>query len=151
MSAITLAVAQMLGIGRVYRIGGPPAVAALAYGTQTVEPVNFIAGPGHPVVQTAKLRVAGVVGVDGFYGACEIVTVADEAADPQRVASDLIAQAEHNPGKCFLVAWDRGVIERIEEAVSLQLPMRQRREPVERSLRSESFALLVAGEAEACA
>ena len=71
ISPITLAVAHMLGLSKVYRIGGPPAVAALAYGTDTIDPVNFIAGPGHPVVQAAKLRVNGVVGVDAFYGASE--------------------------------------------------------------------------------
>ena len=117
ISPITLAVAHMLGLTKVYRIGGPPAVAALAYGTDTIEPVNFIAGPGHPVVQAAKMRVNGVVGVDAFYGASEIVTVADDSCDVDAVAADLIAQAEHDPGKCFLIAWDRD-----QEAVARACP-----------------------------
>ena len=112
--AVVLAVCRMLGIERVYRIGGAQGVAALAYGTGTVEPVDLIAGPGNVFVQLAKAQVAGICGTDGgFYGPSEIVTVADGSADAARVASDLIAQAEHDPGKCFLVAWQREVIEEV--------------------------------------
>lgn len=149
ISPITLAVANMLGLSKVYRIGGPPAVAALAYGTETIGKVNFIAGPGHPVVQAAKLRVNGVVGVDAFYGASEIVTVADQACDADAVAADLIAQAEHDPGKCFLIAWDRGVIEKIGASIDVQLAGRGRRDAIEASFKDASFAVLVKDEAEA--
>ena len=149
ISPITLAVANMLGLSRVYRIGGPPAVAALAYGTDTIGKVNFIAGPGHPVVQAAKLRVNGVVGVDAFYGASEIVTVADDTCDVDAVAADLIAQAEHDPGKCFLIAWDRSVIDNITAAIDKQLAERKRRDAIEASFKDASFAVLVKGEAEA--
>lgn len=149
ISPITLAVANMLGLRKVYRIGGPPAVAALAYGTQTIEPVNFIAGPGHPVVQAAKMRVNGVVGVDAFYGASEIVTVADQSCDPHAVAADLIAQAEHDPGKCFLIAWDRVVIEKITTSIDSQLADRERQDAIEASFKEASFAVLVKDEAEA--
>ena len=151
ISPITLGVASMLGLSKVYRIGGPPAVAALAYGTQAIEPVNFIAGPGHPVVQAAKMRVSGVVGVDAFYGASEIVTVADESCDVDMVAADLIAQAEHDPGKCFLIAWDRAVINRIAEAIDRQLPERQRRAAIEASFKDASFAVVVKDEDDAAA
>lgn len=143
ISPITLAVAKMLGIEKVYRIGGPPAVAALAYGTRTIDPVSIIAGPGHPVVQAAKLRVNGVVGIDAFYGASEIVTVADDACDVDAVAADLIAQAEHDPGKCFLVAWDRGVIDAIAASIEKQLPDRARRAAIKTSFKDASFALVV--------
>ena len=149
ISPITLAVAHMLGLTKVYRIGGPPAVAALAYGTDTIEPVNFIAGPGHPVVQAAKMRVNGVVGVDAFYGASEIVTVADDSCDVDAVAADLIAQAEHDPGKCFLIAWDRAVVDSITAAIDKQLPERARKEAIEASFKDASFAVLVKDEAEA--
>ena len=149
ISPITLAVAHMLGLTKVYRIGGPPAVAALAFGTDTIEPVNFIAGPGHPVVQAAKMRVNGVVGVDAFYGASEIVTVADSTCDFDAVASDLIAQAEHDPGKCFLIAWDRAVIDSITKAIDEQLAERDRREAIEASFKDASFAVLVKDEADA--
>lgn len=149
ISPITLAVAHMLGLSKVYRIGGPPAVAALAYGTDTIDPVNFIAGPGHPVVQAAKMRVNGVVGVDAFYGASEIVTVADDTCNVEAVAADLIAQAEHDPGKCFLIAWDRAVIENITNAIDEQLAKRVRREAIEASFKDASFAVLVKDETDA--
>lgn len=149
ISPITLAVAHMLGLSKVYRIGGPPAVAALAYGTDTIDPVNFIAGPGHPVVQAAKLRVNGVVGIDSFYGASEIVTVADDTCDADAVAADLIAQAEHNPGKCFFIAWDRAVIEKITKAIDQQLAERKRKDAIEASFKEASFAVLVKDEADA--
>ena len=143
ISPITLGVAQMLGIEKVYRVGGPPAVAALAYGTQSIDKVNFIAGPGHPVVQAAKLRVNGVVGIDAFYGASEIVTVVDSSCNVASVAADLIAQAEHDPGKCFLIAWDRGVIDAIAQEIDRQLPERARRAAIEASFKDASFALVV--------
>ncbi len=151
ISPITLAVANMLGLSRVYRVGGPPAVAALAYGTDTIDPVSFIAGPGHPVVQAAKLRVNGVVGVDAFYGASEIVTVADSSCSIPGVASDLIAQAEHDPGKCFLIAWDRAVIDDITDEIDRQLSERVRRDAIEASFKDASFAVLVKDEAAAAA
>ena len=151
VSPITLAVANMLGIERVYRIGGPPAVAALAHGTDTVTPVNLIAGPGHPVVQAAKLMLRGVVGTDDYYGASEAVVIADQTADPRRVAADLMAQAEHDPGKCFLVAWDRGVIEAVEREMDRQAPGRRRRDAIERSLAEESCAVLARDLNEAAA
>jgi histidinol dehydrogenase len=151
ISPITLAVAHRLGIEKVYRVGGPPAVAALAYGTDTIGKVNFIAGPGHPVVQAAKLRVNGVVGVDAFYGASEIVTVADETCDIPSVAADLIAQAEHDPGKCFLIAWDRAVIDKIAAEIDKQLPERSRRSAIEASFKDASFAVVVKDEDDASA
>ena len=151
VSSVTLAVARLLGVGRVYRIGGPAAVAALAFGTKSVEPVDFVAGPGHPVVQAAKLQLTGVVGTDGFYGASEIVTLADELADPRRVAADLVAQAEHDPGKCFLVGWQRGVVEAVAAEVQRQLPGRARAEAIRHSLTYESCGVLCRDEAEALA
>jgi histidinol dehydrogenase len=151
ISPITLAVCRMLGVGRVYRVGGPAAVAGLAFGTETIEPVSFLAGPGHPVTQAAKLQVQGVVGIDGFYGASEVTVVADASANPERVAADLIAQAEHDPGKCFLVCWDAKVLEAIRDAISRQLPDRQRREAIEASLNEESLAVLCRDEDEAAA
>lgn len=143
VSPITLAVARMLGIGRVYRIGGPPAVAALAFGTDTIPAVNFIAGPGHPVVQAAKLQLRGYVGTDDYYGASEIVTLIDDTADPRKVASDLLAQAEHDPGKCFLIAWSGEAIERVRAEMAEQASRLPRREAIEKALVEESCAVLV--------
>jgi histidinol dehydrogenase len=150
ISPIVLATCRLLGIDTVYRIGGAQAVAALAYGTETVEAVDLIAGPGNVYGQLAKQMVAGVVGTDGgFYGPSEIVTVADDSADPACVASDLIAQAEHDPGKCFLVTWQRSVAEAVSNEVSSQLRARGRSEIIERALAEESAAVLVGGEDEA--
>jgi len=151
ISPITLAVAHRLGLTRVFRIGGPPAVAALAYGTDTIAPVNLIAGPGHPVVQAAKLQLAGTVGIDGYYGASEIVTVADQTASPARVASDLLAQAEHDPGKCFLLAWQKDVIANIQAELDIQLPKLTRIDAIKRALADESCAVLCDSPAAAAA
>lgn len=150
ISPIVLAVCRMLGIERVYRIGGAQAVAALAFGTESVEPVDMIAGPGNVYVQLAKAQVNGVCGTDnGFYGPSEIVTLADETANPEYVASDLVAQAEHDPGKCFLITWSAQVMDDIQRRVREQLTQRQRWEAIERAMRDESAAILVRDEHEA--
>ena len=150
ISPIVLATCGLLGIKKVYRIGGAQGVAALAHGSESVEPVDLIAGPGNIFVQLAKAQVAGVCGNDGgFYGPSEIVTIADQYANPARVAADLIAQAEHNPGKCFLIAWSRAVIDDVLKQVDAQLAQRDRRMVIESALRDESCALLVDDEAAA--
>ncbi len=150
ISPVVLATCRMLGIETVYRIGGAQAVAALAYGTETVEAVDLIAGPGNVYGQLAKQMVAGVVGTDGgFYGPSEIVTIADETADPACVASDLIAQAEHDPGKCFLICWSLDVAKGIVAEVDRQLGERGRSEIIERALASDSAGVIVSGEDQA--
>ncbi|MEX1088275.1 MAG: histidinol dehydrogenase [Phycisphaeraceae bacterium] len=150
VSPLVLATCAMLGIRRVYRIGGAQAIAALALGTQSVEPVDLIAGPGNVYVQLAKAQLNGVVGTDnGFYGPSEIITLADASADPRKVAADLIAQAEHDPGKCFLVAWSRCVIERIIAQIEAQKFDRARLEAIEAALANESAAVLVKTPAQA--
>jgi histidinol dehydrogenase len=150
ISPTVLATCRLLGIDTVYRIGGAQAIAALAYGTESVEAVDLIAGPGNVYVQLAKQMVAGTVGTDaGFYGPSEIVTIADETADPRKVASDLIAQAEHDPGKCFLLAWSQQVVEEIVDEVSRQLKRLGRSQIIERALEAESAVVVVSGEDEA--
>jgi histidinol dehydrogenase len=149
ISPLVLATCALLGIRRVYRIGGAQAIAALAFGTKTVQPVDMIVGPGNVFTQLAKQQLAGRVGIDGFYGPSEIVTIADGSADPARVAADLIAQAEHDPGRCFLVAWSRGVIDAVNQEIQKQTISRKRREAVARSLREWSAAVLVKNEAAA--
>jgi len=149
ISPLVLGVCSMLGLTQVYRVGGAQAIAALAYGTQTIEPVDLIVGPGNIYTQLAKQRVLGRVGIDGFYGPSEIVTVADASADPQRVASDLIAQAEHDPGRCYLVAWDKPVIEHVNAAIAQQLGERGRRDAIEASFKDWSAAILAKDETQA--
>jgi histidinol dehydrogenase len=150
ISPVVLGCCALLGIDTVYRIGGAQAVAALAYGTERVEAVEMIAGPGNIYGQLAKQMVSGACGTDGgFYGPSEIVTVADESADPRCVAADLIAQAEHDPGKCFLVSWSREVIDTIVGELDSMLRKRGRIDAIERALADQSAALLVSSEEQA--
>lgn len=143
ISPVVLATAHRLGIEKVYRLGGAQAVAALAHGTETVQPVDIIAGPGNVFVQLAKAQVSGKVGTDnGFYGPSEIVTLADASADARNVASDLLAQAEHNPGKCFLVVWEKAVLNGILAELKKQFPQRLRGQAIQAALANESAAIV---------
>jgi histidinol dehydrogenase len=149
VSPLVLGACHMLGIERVYRIGGAQAIGALAYGTATVPAVDFIAGPGNAWTQQAKRQVFGVVGIDGLFGPSEIVVLADDSAVDAYVAADLIAQSEHDPGCCFLVSTSRGVIERVSAALAAQLDGASRREAIEKSLREWSAAVVVSDESAA--
>jgi histidinol dehydrogenase len=95
---VMLAACRLTGADRVYRMGGAQAVAALAHGTETVSPVDVIVGPGNLYVQEAKRQVFGTVGIDGFAGPSDLVVIADGDSDPEPLALDLLAQAEHGPG-----------------------------------------------------
>ncbi|HPC63723.1 MAG TPA: histidinol dehydrogenase [Anaerohalosphaeraceae bacterium] len=100
---VILGVCCELGIAEVYRIGGAQAVAAAAYGTQTIRKVDKIVGPGHDVVQLAKKEVFGLVDIDSFAGPSDVLIVANDKADPAWVAADMLSQAEHNPGAGLVV------------------------------------------------
>jgi len=107
--------AALAGADEVYRMGGAQAIAALAYGTESVAPVDVIVGPGNLYVQEAKRQVSGVVGIDGFAGPSELVVIATAGADPELVAADLAAQAEHGEGSAVIaVSTERGLLERVE-------------------------------------
>ena len=143
VSPLVLGVCAMLGLTEIYRIGGAQAVAALALGTASVKPVDFIAGPGNAYVQQAKRQLLGAVGIDGFFGPSEVVILADASANPDRVAADLLAQAEHDPGCCFLIATDQNVIDNILTALTARLPHCQRRPAIEQALAQWSAAIRV--------
>ncbi len=143
VAPLVLAACKLCGISKVYRIGGAQAMAALAFGTETVQPVDMIVGPGNNYVQLAKAQLSGLVGSDGFYGPSEILTIADESARPKMVAADLIAQAEHDPGKCFLVSWSRAVLDAVIAELTAQLAVRGRAAALTSALRDESCAVLV--------
>ncbi|MBV9194431.1 MAG: histidinol dehydrogenase [Solirubrobacterales bacterium] len=98
VNEVVLAACQMAGASRVYRMGGAQAIAALAYGTETVAAVDVIVGPGSLYVQEAKRQVYGQVGIDGFAGPSDLVVIADAGTDPRPLALDLLAQAEHGSG-----------------------------------------------------
>jgi histidinol dehydrogenase len=119
--AVTLAAAFLTGVEEVYRVGGAQAVAAMAYGTESIPSVDVIVGPGNAYVDAAKRMVAseGRVGIDGPAGPSELVVIADAGADPRAVALDLAAQAEHGPGgTAFLVAWDPAVLDAVVDALA---------------------------------
>ena len=151
VAPLVLAACKLCGISNVFRIGGAQAMAALAFGTDSVGAVDMIVGPGNSFVQLAKAQLTGVIGTDGFYGPSEILTIADSSADPRRVAADMIAQAEHDPGKCFLVSWQKQTIDAVIEELMRQLAVRKRATALERALATESCAVLVKDEVEAAA
>ena len=114
----TLAAAALAGVTEVHRVGGAQAIAALAYGTESIRPVDVIVGPGNRYVALAKREVAGTVGIDSFAGPSEVVVVADGSVPPAFAAADLLAQAEHGPGgAAVLVTWDPAVADAVDRAV----------------------------------
>jgi histidinol dehydrogenase len=118
--SVTLAAAALAGVDAVFRVGGAQAVAAMAYGTESIPKVDLIVGPGNIFVSIAKREVAGagVVGIESPAGPSVLVVVADGHAPPALVAADLAAQAEHGPnGKAILVTWDEAVADAVERAL----------------------------------
>ncbi len=123
-----LVAAEIAGVTEVYRIGGAQAVGALAYGTGTIRKVSKIVGPGNIYVALAKLQVFGQVGIDMVAGPSEVVVVADDSAEPEWVAADLLAQAEHDPmARAILLTPSAALIERVAGALEDQLAAIPRR------------------------
>jgi histidinol dehydrogenase len=142
----TLSAAALVGVDEVYRVGGAQAIAALAYGTETIPPVDVVVGPGNVYVTAAKREVAGVVGIESLAGPSELVVVADETADAALVAADLVAQAEHGPdGAAVLVTWDDRVAGAVDDAVAALTADAPRRAAVEATLASGGRCVLVDG------
>jgi len=122
INPLVLAAAELAGIDEVWRIGGAQAIAALAFGTDRIKPVDVIVGPGNAWVAEAKRQLYGVVGIDMVAGPSEIVVVADGANDPEWIAADLLSQAEHDPtSQSILFTDDAGFADRAAEAVEQQL------------------------------
>ncbi len=122
LNPLVLAAAHLAGVDEIYRIGGAQAIAALAYGTQTIEPVAKIVGPGNAYVAAAKRRVFGRVGIDMIAGPSEVVIVADRHANPEWIAADLLAQAEHDPAaQSILITPCPQLATSVEQAVVQQL------------------------------
>lgn len=122
LNPLVLAAAHLAGVTEIYRIGGAQAVAALAFGTQSIRPVSKIVGPGNAYVAAAKRRVFGTVGIDMIAGPSEILVVADGANDPDWIAADLLSQAEHDTSaQSILITDDAGFAEAVEKAVERQL------------------------------
>jgi histidinol dehydrogenase len=136
-----LAVCHELGVTEVYRVGGAQAVAALAYGVAGLPAVDMIVGPGNLFVALAKKYVFGQVAIDCIAGPSEVVVLADDSAQPDFVAADLLAQAEHSPGASILVTWHAPLLDAVEAALRRQLGQLSRGELARESL--EQFGALV--------
>ncbi len=118
-----LAAAELAGVDEIYAIGGAQAIAALAYGTQSIKAVDKIVGPGNIYVSLAKKQVFGQVGIDGIYGPSELAIIADDSAKPKQLAADLISQLEHGSGleSTLLVSTSKRIIEETESELSSQI------------------------------
>ncbi|MDX2158934.1 MAG: histidinol dehydrogenase [Hyphomicrobiaceae bacterium] len=122
INPLVLAAADLAGVDEVYRVGGAQAVAALAYGTATIRPVAKIVGPGNAYVAAAKRLVFGTVGIDSIAGPSEVLVIADRDNDPEWLAADLLAQAEHDTAaQSILMTDDEGLARAVEAAVERQL------------------------------
>lgn len=135
VASVILAAAHMLGIEKVYQLGGAQAIAAMAYGTETVPRVDKIVGPGNIFVTLAKQQVFGQVGIDGLFGPTETVIVADEAANPEWVAADLLAQAEHDVlATAILITPSLQLAQLVKAAITDKIVTLKRKKIVEQSL-----------------
>jgi histidinol dehydrogenase len=141
----TLAAAALAGVDEVYAVGGAQAIAAMAYGTESIKPVDVIAGPGNVYVAIAKREVSGVVGIpSAFAGPSEIVVVADDTTPVEFAAIDVIVQAEHGPdGAAWLITWSPSAADAIDEAVGALVERAPRRAEIESTLARGGFLALV--------
>lgn len=131
------------GVKKIYKVGGAQAIAALAYGTESVERVDLIAGPGNVFVTLAKKQVFGDVAVDMIAGPSEILVIADESADPELVAADMLSQAEHDElAASILVTTGKELAEEVQKQTQAQTRVLPRREIIEKSLKNNGAIVL---------
>jgi histidinol dehydrogenase len=144
LNPLVLAAARLAGVDEVYRIGGAQAIAALAYGTASIAPVAKIVGPGNAYVAAAKRRVFGQVGIDMIAGPSEVLILADDGANPDWIAADLLAQAEHDTAaQAILITDSIGLADAVEAAVARQLATLPRAEIAGASWRDFGAIILV--------
>ena len=150
---VVLAAAAVAGVGEVYRIGGAQAIAAMAYGTESVRPVDVIVGPGNVYVALAKREVAGVVGIpSSFAGPSEVVVIADGSAPAAFAAVDVVLQAEHGPdGLAWLVTWDEAVADAVTAEVTKIVEASPRRADITATLDGGGYAVVCDGPDQALA
>jgi histidinol dehydrogenase len=145
VSPYTLAAAAEAGVDEIYRVGGAQAVAALAYGTESVAAVDKVVGPGNAYVTAAKKLVMGDCGIDMLAGPSEVLVLADDTAVPHFVAIDLMAQAEHDPrAACYLVTVDPSLPDKVEDALELLLEDAPRADIIRRALEDNGQIILCA-------
>lgn len=151
-NAHVLAALRIAGVDRVFTVGGPQAIAALAYGTETIPRVDKIVGPGGALVAAAKRLVFGPVGIDAIAGPSEVLVVADGSADVRWMALDLLAQAEHDAAaQAILLCPDAAYLDRVESAVAELLPSLARADIIRASLEERGALIRTRDLAEACA
>ena len=149
---LVLAAAHLAGVGEIYRVGGAQAIAALAYGTATIRPVDRIAGPGNAYVAEAKRQVFGRVGIDSIAGPSEVVILAEAGTDPSWIATDLLAQAEHDEAaQSILITTSRTLADRVAAAVETALPTLPRAAIAGASWRDHGACIVVRDWAEGAA
>ncbi len=152
LASLVLAAAKLAGVDEIYRIGGAQAIAALAYGTATIQPVAKIVGPGNAYVAAAKRLVFGQVGIDMIAGPSEVLILADQTGNPDWIAADLLAQAEHDASaQSILITDDAALADRVEKAVESQLKSLPRAKVAGASWRDFGAIILVPKLADAVA
>ena len=150
MDPMTLAAADLCGADEIYKVGGAHAVAALAYGTRTIRPVDKIVGPGGSFVTAAKAAVSPAVSIDMLAGPTELAVIADDSADPEHVAADIVAQAEHSEDTfCYAITASRDVAVRLQGAVRRRAGAAARGGIVRASLDCNGFIAVCGGMGDA--
>ncbi len=143
VNELVLAAAAICEVDRVFTIGGAQAVAALAYGTNTVPAVDKIVGPGNIFVATAKREVFGTVGIDMIAGPSEILVICDGKTDPDWIAMDLFSQAEHDENaQSILISDDEGFLDQVEQSINKLLPTMDRKDIIEVSIKNRAALIL---------
>ncbi len=144
LSPAVLVAAQEAGVTEIYQVGGAQAIAALAYGTETIPKVDVITGPGNIYVTLAKKQVYGTVGIDSLAGPSEVLVIADSSANPVHVAVDLLAQAEHDPmAAAVLITTDKTLAQAVAQAVEKQLAEHPRQTLTEKAIAHYGVAIVV--------
>ena len=144
VSPLKLAAADIAGVDRIFSVGGPQAVAALAFGTETIPAVDKVCGPGNIYVTLAKKLLYGTVGIDGLFGPSEVLIIADETANPAYCASDLLAQAEHAEGSAALLTTSNDFASRVKSEVEKQLKELSRSDSAAEALEKRGVLAVVA-------
>jgi len=150
ISEMGMVLAVELGITEVYRLGGAVALGAMAYGTETIRPVQFIAGPGNAFVAEAKRQLFGKVGIESIAGPSEVLIIADETVRGEWVAADMLAQAEHDPGAAILLTPSGKLAQDVAECVERQLPTLERESEITDALEKYSGIIVVRDIDAAC-
>jgi len=150
LNPIVLAAAAIAGVDKVFTIGGAQAVAAMAYGTETIPQVDKIVGPGNIYVATAKRMVFGAVGLDMVAGPTEILIICDGKTDPDWIAMDLFSQAEHDENaQAILLSWDKKHLDAVYQSIAKLLPDMERKDIIAESLANRGALIEVADQKEA--